>query len=207
MRRLVIRPGAIGDCILSLPAIESLRADYTEVWVASRNVPLVRGFDATQSIASTGLDRVGLPDLDPPSAVMDRLRGFDSIASWYGANRAEFRAAVAGLPFTFFEALPPEGARIHATDFYLAQCGCGAGAFACLVCAQCPERANSRSCQVIEPRSRNRRKEALPRKWRSVCCAGQYICSGPDGHRGAASRRNHSAQPGQDRTLCTPPDT
>jgi hypothetical protein len=123
LRRLVIRPGAIGDCILSLPAIESLRADYTEVWVASRNVPLVRGFDAVRSIASTGLDLVGLPDLDPPPALMDRLRGFDSIVSWYGANRAEFRAAVAALPFTFLDALPPEGTPIHATDFYLRQCG------------------------------------------------------------------------------------
>jgi ADP-heptose:LPS heptosyltransferase len=121
LRRLIIRPGAIGDCILSLPAIECLRADYTEVWAASRNVPLVRGFDAVRSIASTGLDLAGLPEREPPAALIERLRGFDSIVSWYGTNRADFRAAVAGLPFTFFDALPPEGARVHATDFFLAQ--------------------------------------------------------------------------------------
>lgn len=121
MRRLIIRPGAIGDCILSLPAIECLRADYTEVWVASPNLPLLRGFDAVRSIASTGLDLAGLPEREPPAGLIERLRGFDSIVSWYGTNRADFRAAVAGLPFTFFDALPPAGARVHATDFFLAQ--------------------------------------------------------------------------------------
>jgi ADP-heptose:LPS heptosyltransferase len=40
MRRLLIRPGAIGDFIVSLPAMEALRGDYTEVWCAEQNVPL-----------------------------------------------------------------------------------------------------------------------------------------------------------------------
>jgi heptosyltransferase-3 len=51
---------------------------------------------------------------------MEELRGFDSIVSWYGTNRAEFRDEVAGLPFTFFPALPRDSC-FHATDFYLAQ--------------------------------------------------------------------------------------
>jgi ADP-heptose:LPS heptosyltransferase len=121
LRRLIIRPGAIGDLILSLPAIECLRADHTEVWVASQNAPLVRGFDAVRPIASTGLDLAGLPDVAPPPPLMERLGRFDSIVSWYGTNRAEFREAMAGLPFTFFDALPPAQARIHASDFFLAQ--------------------------------------------------------------------------------------
>lgn len=32
MKRLLIRPGAIGDVILSLRALEAAGADYTEVW-------------------------------------------------------------------------------------------------------------------------------------------------------------------------------
>src|SRR4051812_42746141 len=51
---------------------------------------------------------------------MEELRGFDSIVSWYGAKRAEFREAVSGLPFAFFPALPPDSSA-HATDFYLEQ--------------------------------------------------------------------------------------
>ena len=57
---------------------------------------------------------------ESPPRLMDELRGFDSIVSWYGANRAEFRDAVAGLPFTFFPALPQDSS-VHATDFYLEQ--------------------------------------------------------------------------------------
>ena len=122
MRRLVIRPGAIGDLIVSLPALECLRADYLEVWTATANVPLVRFAGAVRSILSTGLDLLGIAD-PPPPRLIDDLRRFDSIVSWYGANRPEFRELVDSLdlPFTFLPALPPHGAAMHATDFYLEQ--------------------------------------------------------------------------------------
>lgn len=126
MRRLLIRPGAIGDCILALPAMEFLRCDYLEVWVAAPNVPLVRFADRVRSIGSTGLDMVGIPDREPAPELLECLAGFDEIVSWYGTARAEFREAVAGLPFRFLPALPEEGARRHAADYYLAQVGgCG----------------------------------------------------------------------------------
>ncbi len=53
------------------------------------------------------LDLVGVLD----DARVPELESFDSIYSWYGANRPEFREAVKSLPFTFFPALPiaPEG--------------------------------------------------------------------------------------------------
>ena len=119
MRRLLIRPGAIGDLIVSLPALERLRADYLEVWVAEPNVPLIRFADAVRSIGSTGLD---LLEIEPPAQLVERLRSFDSIVSWYGAGRPEFRDAVErlALPFRFFPALP-SAAKIHAVDFYLDQ--------------------------------------------------------------------------------------
>jgi hypothetical protein len=121
MRRLTIRPGGIGDLIVSLPALECLQTDYYEVWTASSNVPLVRFADRVRPIASTGVDWLAVSE--PPPPLIETLRGFDSIVSWYGANRPEFREEVArlGLPFTFFPALPAEGAGVHATDFYLAQ--------------------------------------------------------------------------------------
>jgi len=121
VRRLAIRPGAIGDFILSLPALESLRTDYFEVWVPSRNAPLVRFADRVRSIASTGLDLLGIAD--PPAGLLESLGHFDSIVSWYGANRPDFRDLIRtlDLPFRFFPALPPEPAAMHATDFYLQQ--------------------------------------------------------------------------------------
>ncbi len=105
--------------------MERLRADFTEVWVASRNVPLIRFADCVRAISATGLDLLGIPGVDPPPGLLGRLAEFDSIVSWYGANRPEFRSAVAGLPFEFLPAMPDEGAGIHAADFYLRQAGGG----------------------------------------------------------------------------------
>ena len=104
MRRLLIRPGAIGDCILSFPALEAARADYTEVWAPRAVLPLIRFADCTRAIADTGLDLVGVVEY----ARVPALETFDSIYSWYGARHQEFRDAVAHLPFTFFPALPPD---------------------------------------------------------------------------------------------------
>lgn len=113
---------------MSLPAIEALRAESTEVWAPSSVVPLIRGAEA-RAIASTGIDLLGLPGVEPPPGLIAKLRSFDSIVSWYGTNRGEFReqARGMGLPFQFLEALPQPGAKIHAADFFLGQAG-GSGA-------------------------------------------------------------------------------
>lgn len=103
MRRLLIRPGAIGDVILSLPTLEAARGDYTEVWAPRAVLPLIRFADRTRAIADTGLELVGVVE----GAHVTALENFDSIYSWYGTNRPEFRDAVGRLPFTFFPALPP----------------------------------------------------------------------------------------------------
>jgi heptosyltransferase III len=125
-RRLIIRPGAIGDFILTLPAMECLKADFLEVWAASPNLPLARFATRTRSIASTGLDML---EFSPNPALIEELRSFDSIVSWYGANRPEFRERVQelGLPFEFFTAVPPEDSPTHAAEFFVAQVCRGLG--------------------------------------------------------------------------------
>ena len=117
MRRLLIRPGAIGDFIVSLPALQRLRSEYTEVWCRSEVIPLVRFADQCCSLAGSGIDRIGLVEA---TDVLERLRAFDEIHSWYGINRPDFREAVRGIPFHFHAPLPT-GSSCHATDFYLAQ--------------------------------------------------------------------------------------
>ncbi len=114
-RRLLIRPGAIGDFIVSLPALESLRADYTEVWCAEPNVPLARFADRAISLGSSGIDRLGIANDED---VAERLGRFDDIISWYGESRPEFRKLVSDLmlPFRFLRALP--GGDSHAVKFY-----------------------------------------------------------------------------------------
>ena len=103
----MIRPGAIGDVILSLPALEQARADYTEVWVPRNMLTLVRFAEQVRAIADTGLDWIGVVEDHRIGPALRLLGEFDSIYSWYGANRPEFREAVRHLPFTFFPALPP----------------------------------------------------------------------------------------------------
>lgn len=102
MRTLLIRPGAIGDCIRAFPELEAHRTAYTEVWIPRPLIPLVQFADRVRAIADTGLDLAGLPGMPLPES----LRGFDRIHSWYGTARPEFREAVAALPFTFHPAMP-----------------------------------------------------------------------------------------------------
>ncbi|MCX6599065.1 MAG: glycosyltransferase family 9 protein [Acidobacteria bacterium] len=119
MRRLLIRPGAIGDCLLTFPAMEALKADYTEVWLPGVMKPLVQFADRVESIASTGLDWLAIPGVEGlQRPVLDRLAGFDSIVSWYGTHQPEFREAVSHLPVQFFPALPPPPGqpRIHVPE-------------------------------------------------------------------------------------------
>src|ERR1019366_8316063 len=118
--------------------------------------------------------------------LIEALREFDSIVSWYGANRPEFRETVAalGLPFTFLPALPAGGTGIHATDFYLQQVRgiavCRSDGIPRIECA-----AQRADYAVIHPFSGSRRKNwplerfcaladklqrVMPVKW----CAGEH---------------------------------
>lgn len=154
-RRLLIRPGAIGDVIVSLPALEFLRAAYTEIWVPANLVPLLASCaDRVRPISSTGLDLLELGRA--PDQLSGTLAGFDDIVSWYGASRAEFRQAVAGLPFRFFPALPPPGATMHAADFYLEQVGAPVGAAPRLAIA--PESGEPLRHLALHPYSGSARK-------------------------------------------------
>jgi len=180
LRRLIIRPGGIGDCILSLPAIDHLRTEYTEVWVPSTIVPLIR-FAPARAMASTGIDLLGLDGVDPPAELIANLRSFDSIVSWYGANRAEFREQVhaLGLPFRFLDALPGPAAKIHAADFFLQQAGGSGLAVPRIEC----EHKTSGVFAVIHPFSGSARKNWALERFREV--AAQLAipvrwCAGPE---------------------------
>jgi ADP-heptose:LPS heptosyltransferase len=93
------------------------------------------------------------------------LRSFDSIVSWYGANRPEFRALTEslGLPFTFHQALPPADINRHAIDFYLDQVGCPPGAIPHIPCDVARE-----SFAVIHPFSGSPRKNWPLDKFRAL---------------------------------------
>ena len=137
---LIIRPGAIGDCLLALPAIhwlmERTRAAAApedspdiEVWVPTALTPLISGASRVRSIASTGLDQLGIADRQPPQSLIGTLASFDRIVSWYGGNRPEFRAAAeaANPNWQFLRALPPPETALHAADYFASQVGAPLG--------------------------------------------------------------------------------
>lgn len=179
MRRLLIRPGAIGDCIVALPALEYLKADYTEVWASSPVVPLIRFADRVKRVPS-GIDLLALPDIEPPLALLGYLRTFDSIVSWYGSNQPEFRARVRklGLPFEFFPALPSGDGRTHVVDFFLTQAGAPPGTAPRIDATAAPH-----GSIVIHPFSGSARKNWPMMKFRALAdrlpkpvawCAGPH---------------------------------
>jgi ADP-heptose:LPS heptosyltransferase len=185
VKRLVIRPGAIGDLIVSLPALECLRSEYLEVWTAGPNVPLVRFADRARPISSTRLDLLGIGA--PDARLVEELRGFDSIMSWYGSNRQEFRDLVRGLglPFTFFPALPASASGdTHAADFYIAQVrtltACDSDAIPHIPCGVARE-----DFAVIHPFSGSPKKNWPLEKFRMLAGGLErtmpvYWCRGPE---------------------------
>lgn len=174
-RRLIIRPGAIGDFILTLPAMEFLKTDYLEVWAASQNLPLARFADHTRSIASTGLDML---EFAPSEKLQTDLRSFDSIISWYGANRPEFRDAAQGLPFQFLTAIPPNDCQVHAADYFAGQVGCPVPAISRIDCPRHdagfavihPFSGSSKKCWPLDRYRELARRLLMPVQW----------CTGPE---------------------------
>ncbi len=184
MRRLLIRPGAIGDFILSLPALTCLRAEFVEVWTSAANVPLARFAGRARSIASTGLDLLGIAE--PRPELLDQLRSFDSIVSWYGSNRPDFREVTAsmGLPFTFLQALPGAGCDVHASDFYLQQirplCACESDGIPRIACP-----AREREFAAIQPFSGSAKKNWPLDRFRALAAKLERVmpvrwCTGAD---------------------------
>ena len=177
----MIRPGAIGDSILSFPALECLRADYTEVWVRSEVAPLIDFADCVRSIAGVGLDRMGIAGLDPAPELLARLRSFDSIVSWYGSTREEFRRQLSdlGVPVRFLDALPPAGERMHAADFCLKQAGCSGVASPRVKCPPAPRG----DFAVIHPFSGSPRKNWALERYRELARRLEMPvrwCAGPE---------------------------
>jgi hypothetical protein len=181
MRRLLIRPGGIGDLIVSLPALERLRAEYLEVWSLARNLPLVRFADAVAPIASTGIELAGITE--PPASLWTRLRSFDSIVSWHGASRPEFRDALANFPVRFFPALPPADWQAPASTFYMRQAAelapCGAADTAPRIPCEAPHE----DFIAIQPFSGGRRKNWPLERFRELAEQLPYLvrwCAGPE---------------------------
>ncbi len=163
---------------MSLPALKFLSAPETELWAPSAVLPLARFAARTCSIASTGLDLLELPGVEPPASLLERLGSFDRIVSWYGSAREPFRERVRdlGLPFHFLPSLPPEQGEEHAADFYLR---CAGGSPPARPRIDCPRR--DEGFVAIHPFSGSGRKNWPLENYRAVAAALGDVrwCAGP----------------------------
>lgn len=124
---LVIQPGAIGDFVLTLPALRWLREGPgrcgMEIWAERSVLPLVDDpayAASTRALADTGFDSYPLPD-----RTVERLRTFNQVFSWRGAANEELVTKVtASHPRAhFLSQFPPAAERVHLADFRRAQLG------------------------------------------------------------------------------------
>ncbi len=124
MRLLLIIPGAIGDFILTLPSIvwirQKLEPEWLEIWVERRNLELAQvtsRANQTRALADTGIDRW------PPSRdLYERLKPFDLVISWRGAQHAEWRNLLEQHhPNIRFLTNIPVDCTLHAMDYRRSQ--------------------------------------------------------------------------------------
>ena len=124
MRLLSIIPGAIGDFVLTLPAVAWLQShihpDRLELWVARGNLPLARSLgyvDAAEALQDTGIE-----SYPPGQGCLRRMRTFDRIVSWWGSGNPEFVDQVRAIHprVDFLRALPRESG-LHMVEFRRAQ--------------------------------------------------------------------------------------
>ncbi|MDZ7639263.1 MAG: glycosyltransferase family 9 protein [Bryobacterales bacterium] len=123
MRRLFIRPGAIGDCLCWLPTLAAIGTRNSAVWAPGPVLPLLELAAQRRNLAATGFSLLGVPGAKIPEQTIEALRGFDEILSWSGCNQPELRQACLqmGLPIHFFASLPDPLGSEHVSDWYLRQ--------------------------------------------------------------------------------------
>lgn len=120
MQLLSIIPGAIGDFVLTLPAVawlqSHLRPARLELWVARGNLALARSLgyvDAAEALQDTGIE-----SYPPRRECLRRMRTFDGIISWWGTGNPEFvdRIRTIHPRVDFLRALPREPG-LHMIEF------------------------------------------------------------------------------------------
>lgn len=131
LRILVIHAGALGDCVLAVPALTALRRHFPEAYVELAGYPSPHGLlqrrgpvDRVVSMETLGLYRAFAGEL--PEDLAAYLRSFDLIISWFGHGDEGYRRALESLRVgenaprvLIARSTPPEGSNEHAADYLL----------------------------------------------------------------------------------------
>ncbi len=128
-RVLLIRPGGIGDCITTFPAMEALRGSYTEIWTNPACIPLIDFADCIRCATARGILLLRFEDAETIQQIEVELRRFDRVVSWYGKGMSAVEKALSSVhpDVRFVPPLPDRNSSIHAIDFHLASLGIANG--------------------------------------------------------------------------------
>lgn len=141
MRILIIHPGALGDLLLALPAILSLRARRSPCWITVITGSSFLSFlehhylaDSTLSVDSQALAALCAAELEPDTRWGDFYAGFDIVIAWMqdSDGMMEYSLRVLGVPHVFFQSPhSAERLRMPVTEWYLSSVEqfCDRGAF------------------------------------------------------------------------------
>jgi heptosyltransferase III len=127
---LMIRAGALGDCLLMLPALHALRAHFPHARIDVMGYPqrwewvLGRGLvDSVHTIERPGMHLLFCDGLDVPESLKSFLGAYDVILSYRpdpgGMFERSLRALGARLVLSQPPFPPPPPPKIHAADFAL----------------------------------------------------------------------------------------
>lgn len=131
MRILIIHAGALGDCLLTLPALGALARRFPEAEIELAGFPSPHGLlerrspvNRVVSIEALGLYRAFTGEL--PEDLAAYLRSFDLIISWFGHQDEAYCRALASLGhgesaprLLIASSRPPAESSEHAVDFLL----------------------------------------------------------------------------------------
>lgn len=129
-RILVIRAGALGDCLLMLPALTALRARFPQACIEVMGYPkrwewvLNRGLiDAVHAIERPGMHLLFCEAAEVPESLKTFLSAYDAILSYRpdpdGVFARNLRTLGAGLVLSQPPFPPPPPPKIHVADFAL----------------------------------------------------------------------------------------
>lgn len=121
-KKCVLFPGALGDFICLLPALQSLACDaHVDLFARSEFADIV-----TDGVTVRSLECHEISQLFVANTAEDpQLRGFfgayEAIYSWFGSQQREFAQRLASLSDGKAQLFPfrPENLETHQTDYYL----------------------------------------------------------------------------------------
>jgi ADP-heptose:LPS heptosyltransferase len=130
-RILIIHQGALGDFILSLPAIRAFRHHYPdttiEIWGYPEILRLVDRSVYADMIYSIDRERIAslfTPDIPAPASVLERFRSFDLMCLFGGERQTTFvdNLRRSGVKKVYrIDPFPPDGSNTHVIDHQTSQ--------------------------------------------------------------------------------------